>query len=63
MTCATHDLRLVLRVLHKRRPALSAANYDSHTLYSTPESCERAEHNGHKKRTDSKVHMAVACGR
>jgi len=33
-----HDLRLVLRVFHKRKPTPSAAIYDSRTLSSTPES-------------------------
>lgn len=54
-----HDLRLVLRVFHKRKPTPSAAIYDSRTLSSTPESGERAGFNGHKKTKGSKVHVAV----
>ena len=54
-----HDLRLVLRVLHERKPTPSAAIYDSRTLSSTPESGGRAGYNGHKKTKGSKVHVAV----
>ncbi len=49
-----HDLRLVLRVFHKRKPTPSAAIYDSRTLSSTPESGERAGFNGHKKTKGTK---------
>ena len=54
-----HDLRLVLRVFHKRKPTPRAAIYDSRTLSSTPESGERAGYNGYKKTRGSKVHVAV----
>lgn len=54
-----HDLRMVLRVFHQRKPTPSAAIYDSRTLSSTPESGQRAGFNGHKKTKGSKVHVAV----
>ena len=54
-----HDLRLALRVLNQREPALTAAIYHSRTLSSTPESGARAGYNGHKKTKGSKGHVAV----
>jgi transposase len=54
-----HDLRRLLRVLAGRRPAPTAAIFDSRTVQSTPESGGRAGYDGAKRRKGSKVHAAV----
>lgn len=54
-----HDLRQLLRELHEREPEPTAAILDSRTLRSTPESGERAEYDGHKRKKGSKLHLAV----
>ena len=54
-----HDLRALLRLAQGRRPAPSAAIFDSQTLQSTPESGAHAGYDGAKKKRGSKVHAAV----
>ena len=54
-----HDLRQVIRQLGGREPAPSAAIVDSRTLCSTVESGPRAGYDGAKKRSGSKIHIAV----
>jgi transposase len=54
-----HDLRMLLRLAEKRHPNPTAAIFDSRTMQSTPESGSRAGYDGAKRRTGSKVHMAV----
>jgi transposase len=54
-----HDLRALLRVAAGRKPDPSAAILDSRTLQSTPESGHRAAYDGAKRKTGSKVHIAV----
>src|SRR5215470_13042027 len=56
---AAHDLRVILRLVHKRDPQPSATILDGRTLQSTPESGDRAGYDGAKKKNGSKVHMAV----
>jgi len=55
----THDLRELLRIAEKANPNPSAAIFDSRTLQSTPESGERAGYDGAKRKSGSKIHMAV----
>src|SRR5215207_5617803 len=54
-----HDLRALLRLAQGRRPAPTAAIFDSQTLQSTPESGAHAGYDGAKKKRGSKVHAAV----
>jgi transposase len=54
-----HDLRALLRWGEGRADAPTAAILDSRTVQSTPESGSRAGYDGHKRRTGSKVHLAV----
>ena len=54
-----HDLRVLLRVAAGRNEQPSAAIFDGRTLQSTPESGERADNDGGKRKKGSKVHMAV----
>ena len=54
-----HDLRALLRQLGGREPAPSAALVDSRTLHSTCESGSRAGYDGAKKKSGSKIHIAV----
>ena len=54
-----HDLRMLLREIDGRNPQPRAAIFDGRTMQSTPESGARAGYDGHKKRTGSKVHLAV----
>lgn len=54
-----HDLRALIRQLGGREPAPSAAIVDSRTLISTCESGQRAGYDGAKKRSGSKIHIAV----
>ena len=54
-----HDLRMLLREIAGRGPHPTAAIFDSRTLQSSPESGERAEYDGAKRRKGSKVHAAV----
>jgi transposase len=54
-----HDLREVLRWAVGRKPQPSAAIFDSATRQSTPESGYRAGYAGYKRRTGSKLHLAV----
>src|SRR5437879_6002689 len=53
------DLRAVLRLAQGRNEEPSAAIFDSRTLQSSPESGHRAGYDGAKRRTGSKVHLAV----
>jgi len=54
-----NDLRVVLRLAHKRNEHPSAVIFDSRTLQSSPESGHRAGYDGAKRRKGSKVHVAV----
>ncbi|HEY3854465.1 MAG TPA: IS5 family transposase [Verrucomicrobiae bacterium] len=54
-----HDLRAILRLALERQADPSAVILDSRTVQSTPESGARAGFDGHKKRKESKVHIAV----
>ena len=54
-----HDLRAMLRWSAGRADTPTAAIFDSATRQSTPESGHRAGYDGHKKRTGSKIHLAV----
>src|SRR5215208_4389072 len=54
-----HDLREMLRFVQGRKPHPTAVIFDSTTRQSTPESGHRAGYDGHKKRTGSKIHLAV----
>ena len=54
-----HDLRAVLRWAAGRAATPTAAIFDSATRQSTPESGRRAGYDGPKKRTGSKIHLAV----
>jgi transposase len=54
-----HDLRVLLRWLQGRADAPTAAILDSRTSQSTPESGHRAGYDGAKRRTGSKVHIAI----
>lgn len=56
---ASHDLRVIMRLVLEREPHPSAAIFDGRTLQSTPESGERAGYDGYKRRNGSKVHVAV----
>lgn len=53
------DLRAVLRLAQGRNAQPSAANLDSRTLQSSPESGPRAGYDGAKRKRGSKVHIAV----
>jgi transposase len=53
------DLRMILRVAAGKHPNPSAAILDARTLQSTPESGSRGGYDGHKKRSGSKIHIAV----
>jgi transposase len=53
------DLREVIRLGEGRAPQPTAVILDSRTLQSTPESGARAGWDGAKRRTGSKVHLAV----
>jgi transposase len=55
----TTDLRALIRIGEGRTPQPSAMILDSRTLQSTPESGDRAGWDGAKRRTGSKVHLAV----
>src|SRR5215203_1457065 len=54
-----HDLRAMLRWAEGRADDPTAVILDSRTLQSTPESGGRGGWDGHKRRTGSKVHLAV----
>ena len=54
-----HDLRAMLRWSVGRANRPTAVILDSATRQSTPESGHRAGYDGHKKRTGSKIHVAV----
>ena len=54
-----HDLRILLREIEGRAPQPRAAILDSCTLQSTPERGTRAGYDGHRRRKESKVHLAV----
>ena len=49
----------LLREIEGRAPQPRAAVLDGRTLQSSPESGGRAGYDGHKRRTGSKVHLAV----
>jgi len=53
------DLREILRITAGKKAKPSAVIFDSRTLQSTPESGERAEYDGAKRRKGSKTHIAV----
>jgi transposase len=54
-----HDLRTILRPAAGRAAQPTAVIVDSRTLQSTPESGHRAGYDGAKRRTGSRVHLAV----
>lgn len=54
-----HDLRELLRLASGRKAKPSAAILDSRTLRSSPESGDRAGYDGAKRKSGSKVHIAV----
>lgn len=54
-----HDLRVLLRWLHGRDDAPTAAILDSRTVQSTPESGHRGGYDGYKRKQGSKIHAAV----
>jgi len=58
-TAIIADLRTLIRLGEGRAPQPSAMILDSRTLQSTPESGERAGWDGAKRRTGTKVHLAV----
>jgi transposase len=53
------DLREILRITAGKKAKPSAAIFDSRTLQSSPESGDRAEYDGAKRRKGSKTHIAV----
>ena len=53
------DLREVLRIAAGKKAQPTAVIFDSRTLQSSPESGERAEYDGAKRRKGSKTHIAV----
>ena len=53
------DLRVILRLAAGRSEQPSAAIIDSRTLRSTPESGTRGAYDGAKRKTGSKLHLAV----
>ena len=53
------NLRAVLRLAKGRKEQTNAAILDSRTLQSTPESGNRTEYDGHKRKEGSKTHIAV----
>jgi transposase len=53
------DLRVLIRIGEERAPQPTAVSVDSRTMPSSPESGGRAGYDGHKRRTGTKVHMAV----
>ena len=54
-----HDLGELLRWAAGRHPQPTAVIFDSATRQSTPESGHRAGSDGYKRRTGSKIHLAV----
>lgn len=54
-----NDLRTLLRVAARHKEQPSAANFDSRTLQSSPESGTRAGYDGAKRRKGCKVPVAV----
>ncbi len=58
-TAIIADLRELIRIGEGRAPQPSAMIVDSRTLQRTPESGDRAGWDGAKRRTGSKVHLAV----
>jgi transposase len=54
-----HDLRAMLRWADGRADQPTAVIFDSATRQSTPESGHRAGYDGYKRRTGSKIHLAV----
>ena len=53
------DLREILRITSGKKAKPSAAIFDSRTMQSTPESGDRAEYDGAKRKKGSKTHIAV----
>ena len=53
------DLREILRIISGKKAKPSAAIFDSRTMQSTPESGDRAEYDGAKRKKGSKTHIAV----
>jgi transposase len=58
-TDMVHDLRELLRWTAGRADAPTAAIFDSATRQSPPESGHRAGYDGYKRRTGTKIHLAV----
>lgn len=54
-----HDLREVLRITAGKKAKPTAAIFDSRILQSPPESGDRAQYDGAKRRKGSKTHIAV----
>lgn len=54
-----HDLREILRITSGKKAKPTAAIFDSRTMQSTPESGDRAEYDGAKRKKGSKTHIAV----
>lgn len=54
-----HNLCILLCLAAGREAQPSAAIFDGRTLQSSPESDQRADYDGHKRKKGSKVHMAV----
>ncbi len=54
-----HDLRMLVREIADRAPQPRAAIFDSRTLQSSPQSGDRAQYDGAKRRRGSKAHIAV----
>lgn len=54
-----HDLREILRITSGKKAKPTAAIFDSRTMKSTPESGDRAEYDGAKRKKGSKTHIAV----
>jgi transposase len=53
------DLREILRITAGKKAKPSAVIFDSRTLQSSPESGDRAEYDGAKRKKGSKTHIAV----
>lgn len=54
-----HDLRTLLRLAKGKKEQPTAAIFDGRTVQSTPESGQRAGYDGHKRKKESKIHIAL----
>lgn len=54
-----HKLRIVMRLVDGRSEHPTMAIFDVRTLQSILKSGSRAGYDGHKKKNDSKIHIAV----